>query len=324
MVKVFFSYSHKDELLRDTLETHLAALKRRSLIETWHDRRIVAGDPFDPTIRKELETADIILFLVSPDFLASDYCANIEMTRAMERSENKEARVIPVILRPCDWRDEPFGKLLVTPTDGKPLTKFPNQDDAFLEVVNAIKQAIKSLSPIQSSLPLVSHGLPTQSGNIFKQSTTVNNPRSSNLRIRREFSDRDRDKFREDSFEFIANFFENSLTELSKRQPDVENNFRRIDANHFSCIIYIGGKAKSQCRTWIGGHHHFPGDILYSANASSSDNSMNDYLSVVSNEYNLFLRPAALSSFGSQDKQSLLTPQGGAEYLWGLLIERLQ
>ena len=122
MAVLFFSYSHKDEALRDKLEVHLAMLKRQGVIETWHDRRIVAGDEFAGRIGEELERADIVLLLVSPDFLASDYCYDIEMARAMERHEAGETRVMPVLLRPCDWRDAPFGKLNATPKDGKPVS----------------------------------------------------------------------------------------------------------------------------------------------------------------------------------------------------------
>jgi hypothetical protein len=85
MASVFFSYSHKDEELRDRLEVALATLKRQGLIETWHDRMLRAGDEFDPGIREELERAEIILLLVSPDFIASSYCYDVEMTPALEK-----------------------------------------------------------------------------------------------------------------------------------------------------------------------------------------------------------------------------------------------
>ena len=102
MAELFFSYSHRDEVVRDELETHLVMLKRQDVIETWHDRRIVAGDEFDGQISEHLENADIILLLVSPYFLASNYCYDVEMKRAMERHEQGTARVIPVITDPCD------------------------------------------------------------------------------------------------------------------------------------------------------------------------------------------------------------------------------
>lgn len=112
MASVFFSYSHKDEALRDQLESHLALLKNQGLIDAWYDRRIVAGDEVDDAIFSKLESADIVLLLVSSDFISSPYCYSREMMRAMERHEASEARVIPVILRHCVWQGAPFGKLM--------------------------------------------------------------------------------------------------------------------------------------------------------------------------------------------------------------------
>jgi hypothetical protein len=117
MARIFFSYSHVDEALRDRLERGLAMLHHEGLIESWHDRRIIAGDELDPAI--DLEKADVILLLVSPDFLASRYCFGIELRRAMERHKARTARVIPVILRPCEWNRAPFADLLAAPKDGK-------------------------------------------------------------------------------------------------------------------------------------------------------------------------------------------------------------
>ena len=145
MVNIFFSYSHKDEEFRDVLEIHLSALKRQGIISTWHDRRIGAGEELGNEISEHLEMDEIILLLVSPYFIASDYCYNIEMKRAMERHEKGEARVIPVIVHPCDWHGTPFGKLLAIPTDGKPISKFPNQHDGFLEVTKAIRKATEDI-----------------------------------------------------------------------------------------------------------------------------------------------------------------------------------
>jgi hypothetical protein len=140
--QAILSYSHEDEALRDPLEIQLAMLKRQGLIEAWHDRRIVAGSKLDGAISDKLEEADLILLLVSPDFIACDYCYDVEMTRALERHHASEARVIPVILRPCDWHSAPFGGLLATPRDGKAITKWPDIDEAFLDVVTAIRRAI--------------------------------------------------------------------------------------------------------------------------------------------------------------------------------------
>lgn len=144
MVKVFVSYSHKDEILRDGLETHLSLLKNQGVIQVWHDRRIGAGDDFATSIDDNLADSQIILLLVSPDFLASSYCWGVEMKQAMALHEKKIARVIPVILRACDWRSAPFGKLLAVPKDGKPVKSWSDIDEAFHDVARRIRAVVEN------------------------------------------------------------------------------------------------------------------------------------------------------------------------------------
>jgi hypothetical protein len=146
-IEVFYSYSHKDEDLRDELEKHLSILKHQGVIQSWHDRRIGAGREWEAEIDTHLNTAHIILLLISADFLASDYCYDVEMKRAMERHEAKEACVIPVMLRPCDWRGAPFGKLQALPKDAKPVTSWPDLDEAFLNVAQGIRAAAEGIKP---------------------------------------------------------------------------------------------------------------------------------------------------------------------------------
>ena len=143
--KVFMSYSHRDEELRDQLEVQLAMLKRQGLIDVWHDRRLLAGDHLDWTISKELDEADIVLLLISPDFLASDYCYKIEKGRALERHNEGSARLISVILRPCDWTYTDLAQYLVTPTDDKAITRWTDRDEAFLDVARSIRRAIEEI-----------------------------------------------------------------------------------------------------------------------------------------------------------------------------------
>ncbi len=146
-VKLFYSYSHKDEALREELETHLKILQRQGLIDEWHDRRIVAGQEWAPEIDKHLEEADVILLLVSADFIASNYCYEIEMQRAMERHEAKEARVIPIILRENNWTGAPFGKLQALPKDGKPVKLYSDKDAAWKEISVALERVAKAHKP---------------------------------------------------------------------------------------------------------------------------------------------------------------------------------
>ncbi|MEA5465654.1 toll/interleukin-1 receptor domain-containing protein [Leptothoe sp. PORK10 BA2] len=144
-LKLFYSYAHKDETLRNHLDTHLKILQRQKLIKPWHDRCIVAGTDWANEIDDNLKQADIILLLISADFIASDYCYEIELKQAMERHEAKEARVIPIILRPVDWKNTPFSSLQVFPTNAKPVTSWPNRDKAWLNVETAIKAAVEDI-----------------------------------------------------------------------------------------------------------------------------------------------------------------------------------
>src|SRR5215216_4117785 len=105
MISAFISYAHVDEKLKDRFLVHLAALKRERLIGVWHDRMLKPGDHFDRAIEAELAAADLIILLVSPDFINSDYCTEKEMQRAFARAKDERCRVVAVILKPCLWRD---------------------------------------------------------------------------------------------------------------------------------------------------------------------------------------------------------------------------
>jgi len=146
ILEVFFSYSHKDEDLCDELNAHLAALKRQSVIKNWTDRQITAGDEWRNEIEKHLDSADLILLLVSSDFLNSDFCYLIETSRALLRHESGDARVIPLIVRPVDWQGLPLSKLQALPKDGKPVTSWPNRDEAWLNVAQGTRRAIEEIA----------------------------------------------------------------------------------------------------------------------------------------------------------------------------------
>src|SRR5258708_17922003 len=125
-IEIFFSYSHKDKKLRDEIETQLSLLKRQGAITAWYDRKIGAGKEWANEIDTHLNTAHIILLLVSPDYLASDYCYDTEMKLTLERHEAKEAVVIPVMLRTIDSKAAPSRKHRAVPMDAKPITEWSN------------------------------------------------------------------------------------------------------------------------------------------------------------------------------------------------------
>ncbi len=144
-LQLFFSYSHKDEALRDELANHLSTLIRQGVISSWHDRKILPGEEWDHQINDNLNTADIILLLVSSDFIGSNYCWDVEVTTAIERHNTGKARVIPVILRKVDWSDTPFAKLQFLPKNADPVTSWTNRDEAFTNVAQGIRATAQQL-----------------------------------------------------------------------------------------------------------------------------------------------------------------------------------
>lgn len=142
---IFYSYAHEDGKHLKALRSSLSLLKREGKIADWHDREILPGDPWQGAIERRLESARIILFLVSRDFTASDYCWGTEVHRALERRERKEAIVIPIIVRPTDWHSAPFGGLQALPTDGRPVTTWANRDEAWADVTAGIRAVIDHL-----------------------------------------------------------------------------------------------------------------------------------------------------------------------------------
>ena len=316
MISLFFSYSHKDEDFRNELETHLALLKRQGIISAWHDRRISAGSDFNHAISTELESSQIILLLVSAHFLASDYCYEKEMKRALEKHEEGTATVIPVILHPCDWHSAPFGKLRATPTDGKPISMYANQQEAFSIVAKDVREAANrflSSNSLESEVRTTPRDLNVQSST---------EDRSSNLRIKRKFDDHERDQFLEDSYEYIARYFDGSLQELSARNPPIKTRFKRLSETRFTASIYSDGKRVSQCTIWYGRGFGSP-TIAYSYTEDAQENSFNESLSVIDDGYTLQLKPLGMQMFGDR-RDDALSQQGAAEYYWSMLIRTLQ
>jgi hypothetical protein len=138
-LSIFVSYSHVDEELKNQFVKHLSPLKKMGLISEWSDRKLMAGDKWAQEISNNLESADIIILLISIDFINSEYCYDIELERALERHEADEAIVVPVILRSCMWQHTPFAKLQALPKDGKAVKLWPDLDDAFANIADGIK-----------------------------------------------------------------------------------------------------------------------------------------------------------------------------------------
>jgi len=141
--ELFFSYAPQDKKLRDKLETHLALLRRQGVITAWHDGKIQPGQDRNAELLSRLESAEVVLLLISADFLASEVCYSVQLKRALERQAAGAALVIPIILRPCDWQEAPFSKIKALPSDDKPVTSWGDRDEAFTDIARGIRAAVE-------------------------------------------------------------------------------------------------------------------------------------------------------------------------------------
>lgn len=146
-IKVFYSYSHVDEPYRIELEKWLKIFERQGLIDDWSDRQITAGDEWKTEINENLMRSQIIILLVSPDFINSDYCYDIETATAIDLDKQKKANVVPVIIRPCLFRETNFSYLQALPKDALPVSKWPDKDEAWLNVSEGLKKLILEINP---------------------------------------------------------------------------------------------------------------------------------------------------------------------------------
>lgn len=153
-LQLFYCYAREDQGLRNELDKHLAGPRRSGLIISWHDGKIVPGTPWEQEIDIHLDASDIILLLVSPDFINSDYCYGKEMRRAIERHQEQKARVVPILVRSVYWQDTPFSRLQALPTDAKPVNRWNDRDEAFEDVTRGIYSVVRNLITLRQQQEL--------------------------------------------------------------------------------------------------------------------------------------------------------------------------
>jgi TIR domain len=173
-LEIFFSYTHADEAWRKKIETSLSTLKRQNLIKGWSDRNIFAGNEWEEMINSHLQSAPIILLLISPDFINSDYCYSEELDQAIKLHQAGRARVIPIILRPTDWKGTPFARLQALPREGKPISRWADTDEALLEVAKGIRRVVEDMQKTSQALPAnQKQPLPPSTGISASQTASV-------------------------------------------------------------------------------------------------------------------------------------------------------
>jgi hypothetical protein len=184
-IEVFYSYAQKDEGLRKELEKHLGSLKRLNLIRDWSNQNIPVGANRRQAVDVHLNTAHVILLLISADFIASDYCYSVEMQRALERHKQGKARVIPVLLREVYLGDTPIAALRVLPADGVPVTKWPDLDAAFTDVAKGIREVIQDIKAPFDNKYLTDKNKPRVKNDVSAQDSIANKMRETTVRPER-------------------------------------------------------------------------------------------------------------------------------------------
>lgn len=274
-------------------------LRRDGLISAWYDRDIKAGGVIDDEVSAQLERCDLFLALVSPDFLNSSYCYEREMTRAIERHEAGEMRIVPIIVEPCDWRSSPLERFKVLPRDGRPITEWTNQNNAFVDVVTELRR--------------LAEGETQDIATEVNVTTSGREPRK--YRVKRKFDELDKADFRKAAFNTIKKYFEASIRELDAIEG-IKARFETIDATSFTCMV-LNRKYREEaaCITvHAGSGRNALGDVYYSFEDHAPVNTANGSFSVEADDYDLYLKD---SGFGfRQETINKLSPEQAAELLW--------
>ena len=309
-MNAFISYSHRDDAALERLHTHLAVLRREGLIRAWFDRDILAGAEIDADIAVQLESSELFLLLVSPDFLASDYCVEREMGRALERHCAGDARVIPIIIEPCEWTRTPLRSLKALPRDGIPINEWPNENRAYLDVVQELRRILdvrpSPLGPVRE---------------VPAAQPRAHQPSPGRYRVQRDFDEIDRGEFREAALATMRDCFERGIADIDAIDG-LRGRFVSLSANSFTCTVVNGTREHGTAHITVHGRMGGVGfgDISYVFSENAPPGTANGGFTVDADEYELFLSP--LLGMGRYDDERL-TPEAAASHLWDEFVQQV-
>jgi hypothetical protein len=308
-MKAFISYSHQDDAMLNHLHKHLAQLQREGLISTWTDKDILTGGNLNNVISSALEESTLFIALVSPDYIASNYCYNKEFQRALEL-QSAGMIIVPVIVEPCDWLSTPLSDFKAVPRDGKPISNWENINTAFLDVVQNIRKLINSGSEL---VPAKSHEGPTVS--------------ARNYRVQKDFDSIEKMEFTEKSMHEVIDYLKRYLDEIT----GLDNIRARIlvdSATSFECLIVNRNKIATESQleiaidesgTGMFGHGQENRRIVYSINSSKNNNQSAKAFNLDFDDYHLYWSQAAYTRMS--DKKPEYTSQSIAEIIWNEWLE---
>ena len=316
-MKAFISYSHKDQLLCDKLHAHLAVMKSQGHLDVWVDQKILPGGEIDSEISEHLESCELFLPLVSSDFLDSGYCQDVEMTRAIELHHANQLRIVPIIIRPCDWQETMLGKLKCLPWDGNAVSIWGNEDAAFLDIVQGLRSVIAEEKQPEESTDTARLEVPSN-----KRTVPVHQ-----YRARRDFDAIDRSEFRDLAFGEIRAYFEAAAKDINGTEG-LRARLSLKGANTFTCTIVNSGLRPPKAAhigVYAGGGTIGAWDIWYSFSEHDLENSANGILTIESDGYSLFLKPVLMPSvLMGHGNEDLMSPNTAAERIWREFLDQAE
>lgn len=309
-VQIFISYSHADDRVLERLHKHLAMMQRDALISAWSDHQILPGANLNAAISSELEKADIFLALLSPDYLASNYCYEKEFEFALERSREGALRVVPVIAEPCDWLSSPFQEFLALPKEGKAISEWTNANNAYLDIVTGLRRLVG-----EASVPLERLEGPGR-GEVVSLARKV--------RVKRDFDVIEKVEFADKTFSSMRDYFRDAASELEGASEDLRSRMEDMSPTAFTCTIVNRAKMP-KAEAHITVHNQkarsrgFGGNIEYVFQAYADPGSSNGSIRVDADEYNLYLSTNGYGGYGENSKYS---PSQVAEWLWNKFVQQ--
>lgn len=308
-INAFISYSHADEKALERLHKHLAMLTRDGSLKAWTDSEILAGDKFSKQIQENLNNSSLFLALLSPDYLASNYCYEKEFQHALKMAEAGKIRIVPIILEPCDWLASPFSEFMALPKDGTAISGWTNQNNAFLNVVTGLRRILENNNTYRSSETKLGDAKATP---------------ARRVRVKQDFDVIQKAEFADKAYDVIRKYFEGSCTELNDTGDNLRAKFELISNIAFTCTVVNRAKRN-------GGEAHitvqnskqkksFFGDINYVYERHADTTTSNGSVNVEADDYNLYLTMNSLHSFGQ--KEAKYSPEQAAEILWNNFVKQ--
>lgn len=308
-MKAFISYSHKDAHYFEKLEIHLAQIRRENLITEWSDHKISAGANLDKEISTALYESQLFISLVSPDYIASQYCYEKEFGAALKLQEEGKMTIVPIIVEPCDWKSTPMKDIKALPEDGKPVSEWTNSNNAFAKIAVEIRK-------------LLAQNVISQ--NLTQSPANQNITASRNYRVERLFSEVDKLDFKEKSFENVKQYFLSATVEFNGIE-NLQARFLEDEKNFFCCLISNKANLKNAyINVEISSTNRFGfSDLTYNFTQNRQQNMIvaGQMFSIENDKYELFWTTGKM--MGRNQDSEKLTDKQIAEKIWDEYISQI-